>query len=144
MEEATKKLVKARLKLDEGWRESAYQDSLGYWTIGWGFMIDGSIRGELPVPVAETWLEYLLAAKEEELKQHNWYLCQDEARKAALANMAFNLGVPKLLKFPIFLSQMENGEYEEAAKNLEGTRWHAQVGPRADRVIALIRTGEFP
>jgi lysozyme len=144
MEQEARDWVKARLKLDEGWKEYAYQDSLGFWTIGWGFQIDRKAGGTLPVPVAEVWLENKVSEKEQQLEQHAWYTCQDNVRKAALLNMAFNLGVDKLLTFPIFLGQMAHGDYEGAAKNLEGTRWHVQVGPRADRIIALIRTGKWP
>ncbi len=30
----------ADLKNDEGWRPFAYQDHLGFWTLGYGFLID--------------------------------------------------------------------------------------------------------
>ena len=46
------------LKSDEGWRPSAYSDSLGYLTIGYGFLIDERKGGEVPREIAEQWLVY--------------------------------------------------------------------------------------
>ena len=40
------KLIKD-LKRDEGWVPHAYKDSLGFWTIGYGFLIDEKRGGEL-------------------------------------------------------------------------------------------------
>ena len=36
--------LKARLRLEEGEVLHAYQDSLGWWTIGVGHLIDGQAR----------------------------------------------------------------------------------------------------
>lgn len=143
LDQDKQKLV-AQLKVDEGFVGHAYQDSLGYWTIGYGRLVDANKGGKITVDEGTYLLCNDVASKETELQAYDWYTSQDSVRQAALLNMAFNLGVPGLLKFPIFLGHMQAHEYELAAQALEPTKWHKQVGVRADRVIALIRTGQWP
>lgn len=59
----------------------------------------------------------------------------------AVANMAFNMGVPTLQTFTTFLGLLKNARYELAADDLETTKWYGQVGARAVRICALIRGG---
>ena len=70
-----------------------------------------------------------------------WTAALDETRQRALANMAFNMGPAKLEGFPHFLAALKSGDYALAAQNLADSLWHRQVGPRAERIEAMIRTG---
>lgn len=132
-----------QLRPEEEFRASAYQDSLGYWTIGYGRLIDQRKGGR----ISEIEAEYLLANdikdKLAELEPYAWYKIQDEVRQVALADMTFNLGISGLLHFPKFLMHMGLKEYPAAVAELVGTAWHSQVGARADRIIRMIETGAW-
>lgn len=64
-----------------------------------------------------------------------------DARQRALANMAFNLGLTRLLGFRNMLAAVAAGDFEAAAEEALASRWARQVGPRAARIAAMIREG---
>src|ERR1035437_4045766 len=66
-----------------------------------------------------------------------WFSALTEPRQRAVANMAFQLGITGLLKFNTFLSLMEQGQYDQAATDLESTPWFSEVGERGPRIQAL-------
>ena len=55
----------------------------------------------------------------------------DEPRQAVLLNMAFNLGVPKLMGFKRALSAMSIGDYPRAGTEMLDSKWAKQVKGRA-------------
>ena len=64
-----------------------------------------------------------------------------EGVERALLNMAFNMGVPSLMKFKKMWLALYDGHYATAAEEALDSRWKDQVGARAQRVAALIREG---
>lgn len=128
------------LKSDEGWEPSAYQDHLGFWTIGWGFLIDERKNGEIPVPVAEQWLVYAAAKRWNALlDRHPWMNNQPEDVQRALANMAYQMGVGGVSNFKNMLSALQSGDRELAAREALDSRWATQTPERAKRVTDLMR-----
>jgi len=133
------------LSLHEGRVAHAYQDSLGYWTIGVGHLIDKRRGGRLPEEIIDALLDYdaekhwleLLAALP-------WIERLDDVRQAVLLDMAFNLGVAGLLKFKNTLRFVEQGNYEQAAKNMMLSLWARQVKTRAVRLSKMMETGQWP
>lgn len=78
-----------------------------------------------------------------------WFGRIDAVRQDALIDMGFNLGVltgdpPKLLRFHGTLDCMERGDWEGACQHLQQTPWRQQVGRRAEIVMQMIRTGQYP
>lgn len=132
-----------QLKADEGFKLYAYQDTLGYATIGYGRMIDRRKGGGITLGEAEYLLANDVAKVVTELTPYAWFSGQDSVRQAALANMGFNLGTAGLLHFPKFLTHMEAKEYPQAIACVINTPWHTQVGVRAERIIKLIETGTW-
>jgi lysozyme len=65
----------------------------------------------------------------------------DPARQRAVLNMAYNLGVPTLLRFTDTLRALEAGRWEDAARHALDSRWARQVGQRANRLAAVLRAG---
>ena len=56
--------------------------------------------------------------------------------------MAFNLGVEGLLAFRHTLEAVEAGDYPLAAERMLGSQpWAQEVGRRAERLAAQMRTG---
>jgi lysozyme len=128
------------LKRDEGFVAYAYQDTLGYWTIGYGFLIDKARGGGIPKEIAELWLLHEVAGKVSELAER-WphYQKQPDSVMLALANMAYQLGVSGLMRFKKMLTALETGDRERAAVEALDSTWAKQTPNRAQRVAALIR-----
>lgn len=128
------------LKHDEGWRESVYQDHLGYWTIGFGFMVDPRRQGRIPGAVAEYWLDYEIDRIMSRLsKALPWFDDAPEGVQRALTNMGYQLGVSGLLRFRKTLGLLEACQYQEAADEALRSRWAEQTPNRARRVAEWIR-----
>jgi hypothetical protein len=56
--------------------------------------------------------------------------------------LAYNVGTTTLLKFKKTLQYLEDGSYEEAAKEVLDSRWADQVGRRAIFISNVFLTGE--
>lgn len=73
-----------------------------------------------------------------------WWKTLDEVRRRALINMAYNLGVPRLLGFRKMLAALKAGSYEAAAREAMDSLWSRQVGDRAQRIAHMLRYGVAP
>jgi lysozyme len=137
-----KQALRNQLKADEGVRESAYPDSLGYITIGVGRLIDKRKGGRLrPAEI-----DYLLDNDIDELdaqlgKRLPWLNTLSPARQQVLMNMAFNLGIDGLLGFKNTLGMIAAGDYASAADAMLKSKWAGQVGDRAKRLADMMRKG---
>src|SRR6185437_14202908 len=72
-----------------------------------------------------------------------WLTLLDLVRKAAVINMAFNLGVSNLLAFHKFLGFLQSHDWQSASIEMLNSKWASQVGPRATRLSRQILTGEW-
>ena len=128
------------LKNDEGWEPSAYKDSLGYLTIGYGFLIDDRKGGEIPRHIAEDWLRYAAMIRWNTLVSAKpWLNDQPEDVQRAVANMAYQLGVNGVLNFKKMIAQLEVGNRDMAALEALDSKWAGQTPNRAKRVTDLMR-----
>ncbi|WP_288413475.1 glycoside hydrolase family protein [uncultured Sphingomonas sp.] len=71
-----------------------------------------------------------------------WWRSLDDVRERVLLNMCFNLGINGLVGFRNTLRMVERREYEDAAANMLKSLWARQVGARAQRLSAMMRTGK--
>jgi lysozyme len=127
---------------DEGLKLSAYQDSLGYWTIGVGRLIDARKGGKISEREARILLGNDIVSRASELDAAlPWWKGLSDGRQRAILNMAFNLGVPGLLGFRGMLAAMQAGDWEAASREALNSKWATQVGQRANRVAVLILEG---
>lgn len=130
--------------LHEGRKNTLYKDSLGYLTIGVGHLLDPTVGGKLPEQIIDALLDWDINEKTTELlSKLPWINALDDVRKAVLIDMAFNLGVSGLLRWPIFLGQVAAGKYTEAAENMRQTKWASQVKSRADNLSKMMETGRW-
>lgn len=137
--------LRALLSAHEGRVDHAYQDSLGYWTIGVGHLIDKRKGGSLPEFIIDALLDYDLGKHVRELQERApWVVSLDDVRQAVLYDMAFNLGVDGLLKFRNTLGLVQAGRYKEAAAAMLQSKWATQVKTRAVRLSRMMDTGEWP
>lgn len=132
----------SQLKRDEGEVLHAYQDHLGYWTIGIGILIDKRKGGGLRPEESEFIFRNRLKLLDAELsKRIPWIARLDPARKGVLINMAFQMGVAGLLGFKNTLAMVESGRYRDAAKGMLQSKWATQTPARANRLSRQMETG---
>ena len=135
-------VMETELIRDEGNKPYAYQDSLGYWTIGVGHCIDARERCALPDKIIKNLLEIDIDSAIADLDQRiPWWEKLDDVRKRVLINMCFNLGINKLMRFQKFLDAMKNADWKEAATQMQNSVWWGQVGARAVRLQHMVLTG---
>jgi lysozyme len=133
-----------QLRRDEGEVRHAYQDHLGYWTIGIGRLIDKRRGGGLTKEECTYLLENDINKRHKELQQRiSWFNNLDDPRQGVLLNMAFQMGVEGLLGFKTTLKCIEAGKYEDAAENMSKSLWASQTPIRANRLIKQMITGKW-
>jgi lysozyme len=135
----------ADLREDEGEVLTAYQDHMGFWTIGVGILIDKRKRGG-GITSAES--AYLLGnridSKTAELRSKlPWFDDLDEVRQCALLNMAFQMGVDGLLGFKNSLALVKAGSFQATGEEMKHSLWAKQTPARALRVITSLQTGKY-
>lgn len=136
-------LTRNLLLRDEGYRRTAYTDSLGYLTIGIGRCIDARKGGGISPKEAFFLLEQDVDTKSAELDARlPWWRTLDPVRQAVLVSMAFQLGTAGLLGFVNTLEKVRTGDYASAAMGMLGSRWAQQVPLRAHRLAEAMRTGD--
>ena len=132
--------VREILKQDEGEVLHAYQDHLGYWTIGYGRLIDKRRGGGITQREAEFLLDNDINRVVEQLAARTDFLSHPEEVQHALINMAFQLGVNGLMSFRKMWGHLALRDYEAAADEALDSRWATQTPKRAQRVTDLIRS----
>ena len=131
-----------QLRRDEGVKLSAYQDSLGYWTIGVGRLIDARRGGGISQEEADFLLANDIKNVTNALYGHMpWTIDLDPVRLAVLQNVAFNVGIAGLLGFHQTLAKVQSGDYAGAADDMLASKWATQVGARAERLAQQMRDG---
>ena len=127
----------------EGYSRHAYEDSEGYWTIGFGRLIDRAVGGGITKTEAMGLLANDIAGVVGDLDRNVlWWRGLPPSVRRALVRMCFNLGYPRLSGFKKTLAALEAGDFERAADEALDSVWAGQVGDRAQRIADLIRAGE--
>lgn len=134
-----------QLRGDEGVKAHAYQDHLGFWTIGVGRLVDERKAGSGLRPEEITFLlNNDIDDRIRELgRRLPWFLDLDPARQGVLLNMSFQMGVDGLLGFKNTLKLVERGDYTQAAENMLLSKWAGQTPARAQRMAEQMRTGRW-
>lgn len=129
---------------DEGLKLSAYQDHLGFWTIGIGRLIDARKGGGISLTEAHYLLDNDINQRVKELAGAlPWFLLLDLVRQSALVMMAFQLGTAGLLGFKRAMAAMAAGDYDAAERLFLKSKWAKQTPERAKRTARMIRTGAW-
>jgi len=139
MTDADRATLTKELIRDEGIRTYPYRDTVGKLTIGVGRNLDDN---GISVEEAHVLLAHDVKDVLEEMAHHfPWAAQMSGARQRVLANMIFNLGTPKLLRFKNTLAAMSSGQYQKAADGMRASKWASQVGDRAERLATLMEQG---
>lgn len=127
------------IKRHEGLRLKPYLDSEGILTVGYGHNL------ERPITAAEADRLFEQDMKEVcwHCRQYDFYHYMNDARKAVIENMIFNLGPRRFAEFKKTIEFLKKGKFEEASVEMLDSKWATQVGRRAKELSKMMRTGEF-
>ena len=144
--------VTPNIEAEEGLRLYVYDDAngqpivagytvIGNPTVGYGRLLT-SAHG-ITQAEAQTLLLHDVAAAEGDVEKMPVFAHLNTARKAALLDMDFNMGLATLDQFGKFLGLLAAAKYQAAADDLGNTLWATQVGDRALRIEHIISTGQW-
>ena len=75
---------------------------------------------------------------------YSWFGPLDAVRQNAVVELIFNLGPKKFAGFKKFIDFMNQSRWAQAGEELKRSLWYGQVKGRADTIISMIVTGEWP
>lgn len=131
------------LEREEGCILHAYQDHLGFWTIGIGTLIDrrgGGISRRAALFMMHEELQRIEADLDAKVP---WWRELSDGRRSVLMSMAYQLGIGGLMKFKRTLARIEAGDYDGAADAMMDSKWASQTPARAKRTATAMRNGEW-
>jgi lysozyme len=127
-------------KLHEGLRLRAYQDSVEVWTIGYGTNLQTLTISE---DLATEWLYEKLRQAEVSAQSYGWYVNLNQARRDAIIEMVYNLGLTRFDKFKNLQKALGKQDWAAARLEMLNSKWAEQVGERAKRLAEQIFTGTY-
>ena len=139
--------LKEELTLDEGCEFKLYNDHLGYKTFGIGHLVtkdDPEYEMEIGEEVSEERVNECFIKDIEKVIEdchilYEYFNELPEDAQLIIANMMFNLGRPRLTKFKKMKEAVNDGNWLEAAIQMEDSRWYKQVPNRAERLCERMR-----
>nr|DAJ80809.1 MAG TPA: Tail associated lysozyme [Caudoviricetes sp.] len=140
------------IKAHEGFRDHIYKDSLGKPTVGYGFLVAALSPDELKLnggkaePMSREVAEEILNLKVTKLRKRvpeclSWLASKPQSVQDTILEMAYQLGIAKLLGFKYTLQCIEAGNYAQAAKNLRESLLYRQTPKRVEDYIRGLRDG---
>ena len=134
-----KDAIKEMLIKHEGIRQSAYQDHLGYWTIGVGRLIDSRKGGNLSLDEVKYLLDNDITRCTKQLEDNlPYFLILTGNQQMGLVNMCFQLGITGLLKFKKLLYAIQIQNKDKIKQEAMDSNWYKQTPNRAEEVILLL------
>ena len=122
----------------------AYDDHLGFATIGVGRLIDKRKGGSITHDEAQYLLNNDITTRVESLQSKlPWFDGLSDVRKAVLLNMSFQLGITGLMGFENTLEMVKMGDYVNAADNMLKSKWAQQTSARANELANQMRTNTW-
>lgn len=133
--------LEVMLEQEEGCILYAYNDSLGFLTLGIGTNIDrrgGGITRDEAFYLLHNRTQALIGKLDAHVP---WWRTQSANRQLALLDMAFQMGIDGLMGFGNMLMAMQAGLYQRAAQEGLDSAWARQTPARAKRVTDRIARG---
>ena len=134
--------LKKQLLRHEGLVPHAYQDHLGFWTIGVGRLIDERRGGGISEDEAMVLLHNDIEKVKRQLQCVDGFFFLPPDVKQALCNMAFQLGISGLLRFRNMWAALRRHDFKDAAREALDSKWATQTPKRAHEIAEMIRKGE--
>ena len=131
----------------ESCRLTAYQDTLGVWTIGYGCtggdIGPGTVWTQTQAD-AEFSRRYADAQRKAAIDVGDAWHGLDYVRRCALTDAAYELGGTGLAEFRHMLLAVGQGAWDTAAEACLDSRYARQVPERAHGTAHMLRTGTWP
>ena len=131
---------KSHLRWAEAERLFPYRCSAGKLTIGVGRNLDD-------VGITKEESDFLLntdiARVLDECRGLDYWNALNPARQLVVADMVFNLGMPKFSRFLKLNAALRIPDYTLAAHEMMDSKWAVQVGRRADKLKQIMLSGEL-
>lgn len=128
---------------------TAYKDTEGYWTIGWGHRL----------PLNHDWTGYTVTQDFADRTLSSDILvgvsdsgtlvecvnCDTRARRNGLSELVFNMGLPRWKKFEKCRAAWSGRDWKTVSTELKDSEWYREVGhTRGDRIANYLLTGCYP
>ena len=129
------------IKRHEGWRDKAYQDTEGIWTIGYGRNLQ-----ELTIDtcLGTRWLkEDIRTATDAAEKFPEWECLNTDPRQDVFIEMVFNMGPSRVAGFRNMLAAFRDEDWARASREMLDSKWARQVGVRAGRLAKIMLDGKY-
>lgn len=136
--------LKEQIKHSEGVRTTAYKDTLNNWTTGVGHLIR--------LPDEEYLLEKELTKQEvdqifitdlnQAIDDARKFISEDSIPEEAffvVVDMAYNLGLPKLMRFQNFQQALRDKDFVQASFEMLDSLWAKQLPNRSKRLAKQMR-----
>lgn len=121
---------------------TAYQDSKGIWTIGYGRNLQ-VLR--ISQDQADEWLNKdINAAVIAASNFPEFPFLDTEARQNAFIEMVYNMGPMRVHGFIDMLPAIRKQDWKSVAREALNSVWAHEVGKRAVTIANMLLTGEFP
>lgn len=132
--------MQALLEQQEGFCAKPYRDSRGFLTIGFGTNLDAGITRDQAGAI----MQIAVNTNAQALSELLWFASLDQMRRGVIENMAYNMGVSRVLGFMDMIAAIEAKDYPEAAHQMLASDWASQVGDRAKVLARIMETGVMP
>ena len=124
---------------EEGFKPSVYPDSRGYWTIGFGTLVDAKLNAGITrdeaIYLATNRLNGAIADLDRNL---SWWRSLPEGPADAIAELCFQLGWPRLAGFVHMIAALKINDFATAAAELLNSALATETPARAQRLAAKI------
>lgn len=139
--------LSAEIEADEGCVLEVYLDHLGYPTVGVGHLVlESDEEWNKPVGTKVS-LERVRVLLRDDLvrtasdcgKLYNDFSKLPEEAQLIIANMMFNMGLPRLSKFKKMKEAVDQRRWNEAAAQMKDSKWYRQVTNRAERLCQRMK-----
>jgi len=139
--------LKSEIKADEGCVNSVYLDHLNLKTLGVGHLVtewDEEYDKPVGTTVSDERVNELFEKDINVTLEECRYLYDDfdnlpEEVQKIIGNMMFNLGRPRLSRFHKMKKAVLDKDWQEAANQMQDSKWYEQVTNRAERLCERMR-----
>ena len=144
--------LKAEIEADEGRVNRIYICPAGHPTFGVGHMVrrddpEAELKVGAPVSdgrVDEAFDQDVADCLADCAKLYKGFDGLPEEVQRILANMMFNLGLPRLSRFAKLRAAVHDSDWAEAAEQMRDSLWHRQLPERSTRLIERMILVEVP
>jgi lysozyme len=117
-----------RLKDEEGWRRTPYEDTTGHWTDGYGFNLETT---PMPKIVGDLWLQIIVTEKKMKLMEYGWFRGLRKDIQPVMIDMSYQLGISGLLAFKNMIKAAKENDIVQIAAEMLDSDWGRNFPNRA-------------